>query len=69
MGTGLAPKKSLRGEKKVAALDGGGKSSDNGEDESHDRIKSVSSCDTNSQYHHREGPNAIAPHQARHGEP
>ena len=28
VGTGLAPKKSLRGEKKVAALDGGGKSSD-----------------------------------------
>ena len=59
VGTGLAPKKYLRGEKKVAAADGGGKSSDNDEDESHDRLEPVASCDTDNQDHHREGPNAI----------
>ena len=59
VGTGMAPKKYLRGGRKVAAADGGGKSSDNGEDESHNRLEPVASCDTDNQDHHREGPNAI----------
>ena len=69
VGTSLAPEKPLQGEKKVAAFDGGGKSSDNGENESPDKLEAVSSCDTNSQDHHREGPNTIPSRRARHGEP